>query len=1058
MNLVEGSIRYPVRVAVGAILLLLFGGLALLRIPVQLTPTVDEPEVSVTTFWPGASPQEIEREIIDEQEEQLQGLEGLLRMESTSSDSFGSITLRFRTGTDVDAALLRVSNRLQQVPSYPRDADKPIVQSGDANANAMAWFVLLPTDDGGYEGEIPAELTFFENFVKPELERVPGVGTINVFGGREREMQVIADPAALSARSITLVDLMTAIDRENRNYSAGDFNEGIRRYVVRTVGEYSAPEEIEDVVVAVKNAVPVYVRDVARVEASYGKRDAEIFYMNQPTMAFNAVRAPGANLLEVMATIKETLVRVNRDLLADRGLHVALVYDSTQYIGSAIDLVQQSLMLGGTLAIVVLLLFLRSRSSTFVVAAAIPISVIGTFLMMAAFGRTLNVISLAGMAFAVGMVVDNSIVVLENTYRHRQRGKSRFRAALDGALEVWGAVLASTLTTIAVFLPILFVREEAGQLFRDIALAISCAVGLSLVVAMTVIPSLSGKILGGAAPEDAAATGFRGLWGGVRLAERFTGWVTGTVYRITGSTASRLAVVAGFTLAAVGLSWLLMPKAEYLPTGNQNFLFGIIQPPPGQNLDENVAMSDYYDRELSHLWNRPPEETIDEPGGGIADYWFGAVPNMVFMGISARDPVRVRELLPEFERVNGQLPGAFAFVFQSSIFQRSFGSGRSIDVELTGPQLEPLIALGGQVLGEVMGKLPGSQARPVPSLDLSNPEVHVRIHRRKAAELGLSNRDLGTMVNALVDGAKASDYQLDGQEVDLKVVAEEEWDYRTHLIEQLPLAVPSGEVVTLGSIADVEVSSGPTSIAHRERQRAITIQVTPPEEVPLQTAMETIEEQILQPLREQGRLAGLYRARLSGTADKLTQTADALQWNFVLAIVITYLLMAALFESFLHPLVILFSVPLAALGGFLGLGVVNLFNYQALDVLTMLGFIILVGTVVNNAILIVHQSLNHMRDEEMTPREAIRESVRTRIRPIFMSVSTSVCGMLPLVLFPGAGSELYRGLGSVVVGGLLVSTLFTLFLVPALFSLALDARAALTSRFKDLAEPAEEGA
>jgi HAE1 family hydrophobic/amphiphilic exporter-1 len=351
------------------------------------------------------------------------------------------------------------------------------------------------------------------------------------------------------------------------------------------------------------------------------------------------------------------------------------------------------------------------------------------------------------------------------------------------------------------------------------------------------------------------------------------------------------------------------------------------------------------------------------------------------------------------------------------------------------------------VFGQVMGSLPGSQARPIPSLDLANPEVHVRTHRRRSAELAVSNRDLGTMVNVLVDGAKASEYQLEGHEVDLKVVAAEPFDYRTHLIDQLPISTPGGELVTVGSVADVEVSVGPTEIAHKERQRAITIQVTPPEEMALQAAMETIQSQILDPMRQEGALGGLYQARMTGTADKLTQTAKALSFNFVLAVLITYLLMAALFESFLYPLVILFSVPLAAMGGFLGLGFVNLFTHQALDVLTMLGFIILVGTVVNNAILIVHQSLNHMREEEMQPREAIREATRNRIRPIFMSVSTSVCGMLPLILFPGAGSELYRGLGSVVVGGLLVSAFFTLFLVPALFSLVLEARSALSARF-----------
>ncbi len=290
------------------------------------------------------------------------------------------------------------------------------------------------------------------------------------------------------------------------------------------------------------------------------------------------------------------------------------------------------------------------------------------------------------------------------------------------------------------------------------------------------------------------------------------------------------------------------------------------------------------------------------------------------------------------------------------------------------------------------------------------------------------------------------------------MIAAGDYLYRTHLIEQLPLATASGELVTVGSVADIEVVNGPALIAHSERQRAITIQVSPPETVALQSAMETIESDILAPMEAEGKLGGLYRARLSGTADKLTQTRAALQWNFILAIVISYLLMAALFESFLYPLVILFSVPLAALGGFLGLGVVNLFTYQALDVLTMLGFIILVGTVVNNAILIVHQSLNHIRGDALGPREAIREAVSNRIRPIFMSVATSVCGMLPLVLFPGAGSELYRGLGSVVVGGLVVSTIFTLFLVPALFSLVLDLRAALGRRLERFAEPPAEPA
>ena len=1063
MKIVESAVRYPVRVAVGALLVLLAGGLALLRIPVQLTPTVEEPEVTITTFWPGASPREIEREIVDEQEEQLKSLEGLVRMESSSSDSFGSITLTFQTGTDLDAAVLKVSNALEQVPRYPDDAEKPLIQTVNANAQALAWFLLVGDREAGFDGDVTTLLTFFEDYVQPEFERVPGVGAVNVFGGREREMHVVIDPAGLAARQITITELMEALDRENRDISGGDFDEGKRRYIVRTVGEYGSPQDVENVVITVRDGVPVYVRDVGKAELGYAKVRAKVFYGDEPMLAFNAIREVGSNALEVMQGLDATMARVERELLEPRQLMVIKGYDETEYIESAIDLVEQSLMVGGVLAILVLLLFLRSRSSTLVVAVAIPISVIGTFVLMIALGRTLNVVSLAGMAFAVGMVVDNSIVVLENIYRHRQMGKGRRRAALDGAQEVWGAVLASTLTTIAVFVPVFFVQEEAGQLFRDIALAISCAVGLSLLVAVSVIPALSARILGArdvaglGAGDGAGESGFRNLWGWADRAAGLRTWVSDRVYWICGTTRRRLVVVFGFTAASLLMSWLLMPKAEYLPTGNNNFATGFILPPPGHSVEENAELRHLFSEEIGHLWNTPPEEAKDLPGGGIGSMFYVALADRIFMGVRANDPTRVRELLEPLNAVGRKIPGAIAFFTQSSIFQRGFAEGRSIDVDLSGPELERLVELGQRVFDNVQQALPEAQARPIPSLDLLNPEVQVKTHRMRAAELGISNRDLGTMINVLVDGAKASDYQWEGREIDLRVTAAESWVQRTHLIGQLPIASPTGELVTVGSVADISLVNGPTQIAHRERQRAITIAVNPSETMPLQEAMERLESDVLAPLRDAGELGGLYTARLSGTADKLTQTGRALAFNFVLAIVITYLLMAALFESFLYPFVILFSVPLAALGGFLGLGAMNLFAFQPLDVLTMLGFIILVGTVVNNAILIVHQSLNHMRDEGMAPREAIREATGNRIRPIFMSVSTSVCGMLPLVLFPGAGSELYRGLGSVVVGGLIVSTLFTLFLVPALFSLVLEARAALASRLSDaLAEEPSE--
>lgn len=1053
MKIVHQAIRYPVSTAVGVILLVMFGFLGLTRLPVQLTPDVTEPRVTITTIWPGASPREVEREIVDEQEEQLQSIEGLLRMEGEAHDGMALVTLTFPIGTDIDGALLRVSNSLQQVPSYPSEADKPILMTSGANDNALAWFILKKTKDGAFKEDISTLLNFVEDVIEPEIERVPGVANSNYFGGREREMQVIVDPAQLAARQITMSQLRDAIERENRNYSGGDFVEGKRRYVVRTMGEYRSTEEIEAIVVAVKNGVPVYVRDVARAELGYRKEIAQVYEMGEVVIAINAIRAAGANVLDVMEGLEATIDRLNSDVLKPQGLEMVKVYDQTEYIHSSISLVRQSLLIGGALAVLVLLLYLRSITSTLIVAVAIPISLIGTFLMMYSFGRTLNVISLAGLAFAVGMVVDNSIVILENIYRKRQQGIERFAAAEQGASEVWGAVLASTLTTIAVFLPIVFMEEEVGQLFGDIAIAISFAVALSLIVALTVIPSLSARILSVKVKLGADGKGdTRTQFWAARVVAAMVSWMNRSIIR-------RVTVVLVLTGLSVGISYLVIPKAEYLPTGNQNFLFGIILPPPGYSVQEVAKMRLTYEDRLLPLWyegDRPPEEL---PGGGVRGYFFVALSDRAFMGLQAGDPQRPRELIPIVEQASADLPGTIVVISQSGIFQRGLDEGRNIDIDITGPDLGHLIGLGGEVFGKVLGLIPSAQARPIPSLDLGNPEIQVRTNRQRAADLLVSNRDLGYAVSALVDGAKASDYQHDGREIDLRIVAKEGSPLRTHLLEQMPIATPSGQLVSIGSIAEVTEVGGPVQINHRERQRAITIRLTPPEEMPLGEAMEVIEQQILQPMEDGGRLGGLYRASLSGTADKLDESGRALQLNLILAVIITYLLMAALFESFLYPFVIMFSVPLATMGGFLGLAAVNRFlSYQAMDVLTMLGFIILIGTVVNNAILIVHQSLTLIREERMDFHLAVVRAVEYRVRPIFMSVSTSVFGMLPLVVSPGAGSELYRGLGSVVVGGLIVSTLFTVFLVPALFSLVLDFKAGLGRLGRRLAGTVEKAA
>ncbi len=1042
MKIVDTSIKKPVTVTVGVILVVLFGILSFYRIPIQLTPNVDLPEISIETIWRGASPVEVEREITEVQEDELKNLEGLQEMTSESRDGNSYIKLVFDIGTGTDEALLRVSNKMNQVKRYPLDAEKPVIKSGGRQEEAIAWMILKGLE--GYTGNLQHEYDFLDEHVKPRLERISGVSSANIYGGQERELQVIVDPDALAARKVTIPELMLALDVENRNISAGNFDEGKRRYIARTVGKYESPEDVEKVIVKRENGIPVTVKDVARAELGFEDIDLVVRHIGIPTIVMNAVREPGTNILVVMERLQEALDEMNAGLLKERNLAIEQVYDETSYIYSAINLVKQNIYLGGTLAVIVLLIFLGSFASTLIVAIAIPISVVGTFLVMTLMGRNINVVSLAGLSFAIGMVVDNSIVVFENIFRHREMGKSRIKAAYDGTVEVWGAVLASTLTTVAVFLPIVFVQEEAGQLFRDIAIAISSAVVLSLVVSMTVIPTLSSKILGKVGRRESAGMEpekkkFRPLTG---LGSGFVNAIAGFVHWMCGLVTARLAVALTLICLAVGIAWTLMPKTEYLPEGNREILFGILLPPPGYNLQELENIAEQVEADILPIVERGDEKSELAEKLGIPpsnNFFYVAQGQQVFMGIVSKIQERTPELLPYVYQSLSKIPGMIAIVQQPGLFSREIGKGRSIEIEIKGPELSKLIELGKRIFGGVMAAVPGAQVRPVPSLDLGNPEMQVIPNRDRLTRVGMTTAQLGTTVNAMVDGAKASDYRLHGEEIDLVVKSEEGSISRTQDLARIPVITPSAEKVTLGSLADIRLEEGPAQINHIDSQRAIVIQVIPPHDVPLETAMENVSQQVVEPIRKSGELSSFYSIELGGTADDLTRTREALQWNFILAVVISYLLMCALFENFFYPFIIMFSVPLAAAGGFVGLYLVNVFIAdQTLDILTMLGFVILVGIVVNNAILIVHQSLNNIRDGGMKPREAISESVRSRIRPIYMSTITTVFGMIPLVVSPGAGSEFYRGLGSVVVGGLFVSTVFTIFLIPALLSLVLD--------------------
>lgn len=1054
-------------------MVILFGFVALQQIPIQLAPDVRKPTLTVETLWPGAAPAEVEREVVTRQEDALKGIEGVESIEGRAETGRSQVTLEFRVGQNMDRAILLVSNRLDQVSGYPDEVKRPQIKTRGTEDNAIAYLTVTKLATNKSKRPIYTYGDFIEDQVVERIERIPGVGGTNFFGGSNRELRVVVEPAAMARYGLTVPNVVSALQRANVALSAGEVNEGKRRYVVRFSGDLTAVRAVRNVLVRTVEdksngrIARVRIADIAKVTFGYKEPVASLRASGHPAMVVAIMRETGANVMTVMKEVRARVAELNRDVLKPAGLVMTQVYDETDYIRSAIELVTQNIWVGGLFAATILLLFLRSWRATLVVSLAIPVSVIGSFVAMAALGRSVNVISLAGIAFAVGMVVDAAIVVLENIYRHKEMGKPIYQAAYDGARQVWGAVLVSALTTVMVFIPILTMDLEVGQLFRDIAVAISVSVLLSLVVAITLIPALANWLLGDRKPRDgkpAKPPRRLRLPGIDHLARLFRAVILGFTRVVVKSRVVAVMIVAIVCGGAAFVTWQLLPKLEYLPTGNRNLVIALSLPPPGYNLETVTDIARRVEADLRRYLADPakPKQKVergffddvlitlglkdDETTKGpveISRYFFVARNALTIVAAAATDPTRAAELVPIIQAAVGAEPGTFARVFQPSLFGRSVGGGRVINFDVSGPDLNENLEVAQrafQLIRQYMPPQEGTQIRPRPGLTLGAPELKILPNRVRLDEAGVSARDLAITIDAFNDGMRVAEVNIGDRRIDLTLMGPQSGIKRTQGIENIPVVTPSGKILPVRSLAKVDVTRGAIEIRHLERLRTVTLQVAPSKALPLESAMDILRDQVIPDLRKGGLPAGV-KLTLSGEADQLTKTWNAMVWQLIFAIVIVYLVMAVLFESFLYPFIIIFSVPLATAGGILGLALLNTWANQPLDMLTLLGFVILIGTVVNNAILLVDQTLYHNRSEGMAVHDAILEATGNRLRPIFMSTLTSVFGMAPLVLFPGAGSELYRGLGSVVLGGLALSAVLTLLIIPPLLSLVVRDKA-----------------
>lgn len=1031
-DLIRLAVSRPVTVFVGVVLVILFGTLSVTGLPIQLTPDITVPTMTVSTRWPGASPLEVESEILEPQEDALKSVPDLVKMESEAKPDEAVITLEFEVGVDLDEALVQVNNRLTQVPDYPDATREPVISPSDSAGPPLAVVTIKSRTPGQ---PVAQYRTWVEQEILPRIERIGGVASIRHIGGRDSRIHVDFDMAELAARRITVQQVASRIGAELSDVSAGDMDLGKRRYLVRTPIAPDDPAELETIVLgAAPDGTAILLGDVARVYR--GLRDATNVAMsdNGPSMVLLLFREAGTNVLEVSQEVRDVIADLDENRFAPEGLEMSLVFDQVGYITGALDLVRTNLLIGAGLSVLVLLLFLRSVAASAVISVAIPVCVLGTALGMSVMGRTINVVSLAGTAFAVGMVVDNSIVALESIDTWRQRGVPASEAAYRGVKEVWGALVASTATTAAVFIPIIAWQDEVGELLRDVAVAIALAVGVSLVVSVLVIPSFSARLLR-TLPEAQRdpAGGVKGIGAAIKRS------IGAQVAFLTRSWRRGLLVTVVAVAGTVALAQSLLPAMEYLPTGNRNLIFGIMVPPPGYSPASMDAIAVQVQGDMA------AHTGVDEGGvPSISRTFFVGDPGRVVFGAVADDPERIGELLPYVREIGGKAPGSIAFASQASLFGRAIGSSRAVEVEISGSDLTGIIGLGGQLMGMLSGVLPQAQIRPIPSLDLGAPEIHAVPRRESTAGLAVGGAELGLVVDAYVDGAIVGELGPQGQpKIDVALRALRPGGKRVDDPESLktaPVATPSGDVVPLSSLAKIEERLGPTQIRRIERRRAITLSVTPPETVPLEEAMRAIRDDVVGPLMASGKLPEGTQIELSGTAGKLEGAKTRLYEVLAMAVLISFLLLAALFEDFLAPIAVLVTVPLAGGGGVLGLWLVDTYlSPQPFDLMTALGFVILIGVVVNNAILVVDGALVRLRAGDSL-REAVPAAVEARVRPIFMSTATSLAGLLPLVINPGSGAELYRGVGAVVLGGLALSTVLTLYVVPSFFTLLWRAR------------------
>jgi HAE1 family hydrophobic/amphiphilic exporter-1 len=1018
MSIPRTAIERPVTMFMISGVVILLGIMSLARLPVDLMPDITYPSLTVRVSYPGVGPLEIEELVTRPIEQALSATSGVERLESTSSEGSGRVTLNFAWGTDLNEAADDVRNRLDRVRGrLPDEADSPVMFKFDANAQPIMGVGV----EGNFDRVTLREMA--ENDLSPRLERVPGVASVSVEGGLRRQIHVELSKEKITALELPVNRIVQLLRSENQNVPLGEIDEGDRTYLLRSQGQFANLAEIESLVVMTRGGVPVYLKDIAQVRDSTEDLRSFTRINGNPGVRLRVTKQSGQNTVAIADAVRVEVARINTEI---PGLKLSVLDDSSIFINRSIASVQEAAILGAILVVAIIFLFLRNLRSTLIICTSIPISIVGTFALLYFGGFTLNTMTFGGLALGVGMIVDASIVVLENTYRHMEMGKDRMQASIDGSEEVWSAILASTLTHVAVFVPLLFLSGVSSILFKQLSYVVMFSLSMSLFVAVTIVPVLCSRVL----KPPVHAGDRKGVIGRLfSVSERALEGMDDSYRRILHKALMHRPTVLGLGTALVVAAVLILPTIGYelMPVADEGEVSVTAELPVGTRIERahDVAV-----RLESLIEEYVPEKEIIITQAGSGGFGGSASRSQATIRLVNKEK-RTRtseEIARDLNRkLTGVIPGVIISTRASggnSAMNRLMGGGDSrLALEVRGDDLQQAREIS-QAAKNLMDKIPEAVRNARISREEGRPELAIEVDRPKAALLGLSVTNVADSIRTNVAGTQAAFFRQHGNEYPIIVRLREEDRERVEDINDVLINAPTGQVMQAKNLMTMRNQSGPTEIQRKNQERILRVTAEP--EIALSEAVKAVNERM-----GEVRVSPQFQVGFGAEVEEQERAFKQLQMMLILAVVLVYAVMASQYESLRDPFIIMFSVPLAAIGVVLALKLTNTtFSLQA-----YIGVIMLAGIVVSNAILLVDYTNVLRRRDGMALRAAVEQAGRTRLRPIIMTTLTTILGLVPMALALGDGAELQAPLARVVIGGLTASTLITLVFVPTVYTL-----------------------